>query len=96
VPALAIPPNSLKVTGEVKYYENRADSGNTFSRGFCPDCGGRVFAKTSGFPQFVLVTAGSLDDPSRFKPGRGFFHVQRATLGSHGSQLTEVREQPKV
>ena len=46
VPALAIPANSLKVTGEVKYYENRADSGNTFSRGFVPT----VAAEFSGRP----------------------------------------------
>ena len=30
----------------------------------CPDCGSRIFGKTSGFPQFVLITAGSLNDPS--------------------------------
>ena len=49
VPALAVPAQALKITGEVKYYESRSDSGNTFDRGFCPTCGGRVFGKTSGF-----------------------------------------------
>ena len=69
VPALAVPAPALKITGQLKYYESRAaDSGNTFSRGFCPTCGGRVFGKTSGMPQFMLIAAGSLDDPNRFKP----------------------------
>ena len=27
VPAFAVPANALKITGEVKYYESRADSG---------------------------------------------------------------------
>jgi hypothetical protein len=73
MPASALPASELKVNGEVKYYESLADSGNTFSRGFCPKCGGRVFGKTSGMPQLILITAGSLDDPSRFKPRMDFF-----------------------
>jgi hypothetical protein len=32
-----------------------------------------VFGKTSGFPQFILITAGSPDEPSRFKPSMDFF-----------------------
>jgi hypothetical protein len=73
VPALAVPADALKITGTVKYYDNRADSGNTFSRGFCPNCGARLFGKTSGMPQFMFVTAGTLDDPSRFKPAMDIF-----------------------
>jgi len=72
-PAFAVPARSVKITGEVRYYESRADSGNIFSRGFCPTCGGRILGKTSGFPDFVLITAGSLDDPTRFKPAMDFF-----------------------
>jgi hypothetical protein len=68
VPAFAVPVGSVQITGDVKYFESPADNGNTFSRGFCPTCGGRVLGKTSGFPQFILITAGSLEDPSRFKP----------------------------
>ena len=63
VPALAVPARALKITGDVKYYDSRADSGHTFSRGFCPNCGGRLFGKTSAMPRFMLITAGSLDDP---------------------------------
>ena len=77
VPAFAVPVQSVKITGDVKYYESRSDSGNTFSRGFCPTCGGRVFGKTSGFPQFILITAGSLDDPSRFKRPWSFLRRAR-------------------
>lgn len=62
-----------KLAARPELVESRADSGNTFNRGFCPTCGGRVFAKSSAFPQFVLITAGSLDDPSQFKPAMDFF-----------------------
>ena len=34
-----MPASALKISGDVKYYEIKADSGNAFSRGFCPECG---------------------------------------------------------
>jgi hypothetical protein len=79
-----------------KYYESRSDRGNTFSRGFCPTCGGRVFGKTSGFPQFILITAGSLDDPSRFKPSMDFFTASAQPWDHMDPALPKFPEQPKA
>lgn len=67
--AIGVPAPTLKVTGTVKYHEIKADSGSMVSRGFCPDCGSRLFGKTSGMPQLAIVMAGSLDDPKQFQPG---------------------------
>ena len=80
----------------MKYYESRADSGNTFSRGFCPTCGSRVFGKSSGFPQFLLITAGSLDDPSRFKPSMDFFTASAQAWDHMNPMLPKFPKQPKV
>ena len=49
-------------------YEVEAESGSTVRRGFCPTCGSPVVSATSGLPDVTTVSAGSLDDPSRFKP----------------------------
>lgn len=95
-PALAVPVNAVKITGAVKYYERPADSGNTFSRGFCPTCGGRVFGRSSGYPQFILITAGSLDDPSRFKPTMDFFTTSAQPWDSMDPALPKFPRQPKV
>ncbi len=67
--AVGIPAPALKITGNVKYHDIKADSGNTISRGFCPECGSRMFGKTSGMPQLAIILAGSLDDPKQFQPG---------------------------
>ena len=40
----------------------------TLSRGFCPECGASLFGKTSAMPDLAMITAGSLDDPSQYKP----------------------------
>jgi hypothetical protein len=35
---------------------------------FCPSCGAPVMGATSGLPDVTTISAGSLDDPSVFKP----------------------------
>lgn len=96
VPALAVPAPALKITGEVIFYESRADSGNTFSRGFCPNCGGRIFGKTSGMPQLIFITAGSLDDPSQFKPTMDIFTASAQPWDHMNPNLGKFPRQPQV
>jgi len=55
--------------GEPAWFERTADSGSTLSRAFCPKCGSPVFLKNSARDNFLVFYAGSLDDPSMYKPG---------------------------
>ena len=57
---------SVEVTGETASYAVKADSGNTFTRHFCPTCGSRVFALNSGRPGKIILAAGAFDDSSWF------------------------------
>jgi hypothetical protein len=68
-----LPAGALKITGGVKYYEAKAESGNMLSRGFCPECGASLFGKTTGAPDLAMITAGSLDVPSLYKPTLDIF-----------------------
>lgn len=65
--ALIVPRTALTITGEVKYYGVTGDSGNLVNRGFCPNCGSRLFGMPAN-PEVISIQAGSLDDPSWFKP----------------------------
>ncbi len=65
--ALLVPRDGITITGEVKYYDVMADSGQTISRGFCPNCGSRLFGLRAN-ANFLSIMAGSLDDPSEFRP----------------------------
>ena len=70
-PLLYVVAAGLTGTGEVKYYEVRGESGWTFSRGFCPECGSPVLVKPGTrpeFPELIGVWAASLDDPSWVEP----------------------------
>lgn len=65
---MVVPEPAFRVTGEVRFYEAPADSGNIVGRGFCPTCGAPVYSVNSGMPGVVFPRASSLDDPEVFKP----------------------------
>ena len=60
-------------TGKTSTFRSEADSGAIRIRHFCPTCGSPLFAEDSAFPKFVSIKAGSLDDPSKFKPAAHFW-----------------------
>jgi len=70
---LFVPRNAVTIRGDVRYYETTGDSGNVVSRGFCPTCGARLFGKPALLPEVTAIRAGSLDDPSWFRPERHIF-----------------------
>ena len=70
---IAVPKDAVKITGVAKYYDVEADSGHTSSRGFCPDCGARLFGRTTAMPDIMGINASSLDDPIWFRPGMDIF-----------------------
>lgn len=72
-PCIGVPAAALKITGAVKYHDVKAESGNTMSRGFCPECGSRLFAKASAMADLGMITAATLDDPSQYKPTMDIF-----------------------
>lgn len=63
-----VPEDTLKITGESRGFDWKADSGNTVTTSFCPTCGSPLFGKSSGMPGMVTVRAASLDDPSAVSP----------------------------
>lgn len=65
---VVIPEDAFTVSGEVKFYDNPADSGNIVSRGFCPICGSAVYSTNSAMPGMVFTRASSLDDPEIARP----------------------------
>lgn len=67
-PTLFFPLEAVAITGEVAYYESIGGSGQPIRRGFCPKCGSQLFGRPSLRAAMIGIRAGSLDDPSVFKP----------------------------
>lgn len=72
-----VPAETVRINGDVTFFEQTADDGNTISRGFCPVCGSPVTGKSSGYPDILFITAASLDDPALFKPQKVVFSSSR-------------------
>lgn len=72
-PAIGVPRGAVKMTGEVKYYECKAESGNMTQRAFCANCGSRLFSYPPFAPDLMVLVASSLDDPSIFQPTMDIF-----------------------
>lgn len=65
---VGLPQAAFQITGEITEYSVKADSGNTSTRGFCPICGDPITGHSTEMADLIMVCAGSLDDPSVFKP----------------------------
>ena len=73
-PILAVLRATFTLTrGRPRYFELTADSGQTTTRAFCPECGSRLFGQPGSRPDIVTIRVGSLDDPSAFRPNRDIF-----------------------
>jgi hypothetical protein len=76
---MIVPEAAFKMTGEIRFFDKPADSGNMVSRGFCPDCGSAIYSTNSGMPGMVFVRASSLDNPDNFKPQMRVYTDRAAT-----------------
>jgi hypothetical protein len=65
---VALPKTALVVTGVVKGFTKRGDTGKPIERFFCPDCGASIMDEAEALPGFVMIEAGTLDDTSWLKP----------------------------
>jgi hypothetical protein len=66
---LAVAPGAFRLTrGAPKSVDRIAESGNTVTAWFCPDCGVRLFSGEMDLPEGRWLRAGTLDDPSILPP----------------------------
>ena len=73
-PAVPVKNGDLEINADaLKWHETEADRGHSMMRSFCPDCGAPVALKNGANEGVTVLYAGSLDDPSWFKPSRDIF-----------------------
>jgi hypothetical protein len=65
---VAVPAPALSVTGDVKVYDSKGDTGQTTHSSFCPDCGSPLLGTADVMPDVVMIRAGTMDDSSWVKP----------------------------
>ena len=65
---VAIPASSLSVQGTPKMFASKGDSGKEIRRSFCPECGSTLMSEADMMQDVVMLTTGTLDDRTLFKP----------------------------
>ena len=96
-PVLAVPRDALRISqGEPTYYTSQSDSGETVSRGFCPECGSGIFSKLSANPDIVGLKAASLDDPSWFRPTVDMYTDSAQPWDVMNPDLPKVPKMPQM
>lgn len=91
---LLVATEGFTVTGPLSEYTKTADSGNQVTRLFCTNCGTHVFAKSSARPQFRVLRAGNLDEPSSIQPSMNIWASSAPIWACLDTSLERVEQQP--
>ena len=91
---MLVPAAGLSHTGTLSEHTTVADSGNSVTRQFCPSCGTHLFARSSARPEFRVVRAGTLEDPSSIRPGMNIWANSAPAWACLDPSIERIERQP--
>ncbi|MDG2523362.1 GFA family protein [Caulobacter segnis] len=77
IPFMGFLASAVRFSGMTRQFRSPAFNGGEAVRNSCPNCGGLVFGGVVGESDSHTIYAGSLDDPSLFKPQIAIFNRDR-------------------
>jgi len=87
---------AVNLSGELASYTKTADSGNQVRLSFCPNCGAHLFSHPSTQPQFTVVRAGNLDEPSAIQPTMNIWAASAPAWACLDPTLEKAERQPNT
>jgi hypothetical protein len=97
VPAMLMSPQTFRLTrGQLRYHFTATLDGGRHKRGLCPECGSRITGAESegGKSQFIGILAGTLDDPSWFRPQMDIFVSDAQPWDQMDPAIPKFRQYP--
>ena len=92
-PVVYLPAKGFKITkGTPRYYSTSSEMVGENKRGYCAECGSRLFGGATDEGQGVL--ASSLDDPSLFKPQTDIWTCDAQPWDPLDSSLPQFEKYP--
>ena len=91
---ILVPTESINHSGGLEQFVKTADSGDRITRRFCPKCGTHVFSNSSSTPDFTVVRAGTLSDPSSIRPTMNIWVSSAPQWACMNKELDTVDKQP--
>ena len=95
IPFLSFSSAAVCFSGETRQFRCKSFRGGEAVRNFCPICGGLVFGGEVGRDSSHTLYAGSLDDPSLFKPQIAIFARDRPAWAPLPPDLTVFETLPR-
>jgi hypothetical protein len=83
ISAIAVPSATVTITGQPKYHSVPTHSGNTMSRGFCAECGSRLFARISGRADYDWNPSDESRRSQPLSPDHGHLDFECTQVGPH-------------
>src|SRR5262249_29659210 len=94
IPFLGFASGAVRFSGEARQFVSKSTYGDA-TRNFCSVCGGLVFGGEVGISDSFTIYAGSLDDPSLFKPTIAIFTRSRPPWAIIPPGLKEFTGDPR-
>lgn len=93
-PVMFFAREALQVSGEVRYHAVKGGSGHTIARGFCSTCGAQMVGDADMVGALLSIRAGTLDDPSLYRPKADVFVSQAAVWDAMDPKLPKFDRWP--
>lgn len=77
IPFMGFPSSAVRFSGETRMFVSKSARGGDAVRNSCPICSSLVFGGQIGKDNSFTIYAGSLDDPSLFRPRIAIFARNR-------------------
>ncbi len=71
------PQEAVTISGSPHEFTRPTDAGNSFTTGFCPDCGSTVYAKASRRPQITGIPVGAFANPLFLMPAHSVYEQSK-------------------
>ena len=94
MPFMGFAASDLTFTGEPRQFATKALRGGDAVRNFCPRCGSLVFGGIVGQDDSHTIYAGTLDDPSLFRPQIAIFGRNKPAWTAIPAGVTVFDEMP--
>src|SRR5262249_16644642 len=94
IPFMNFASSAVRITGEVRQTRAPAARGGMSVRNFCAVCSSLVFGGAIGKSEAYTIYAGSLDDPSTFRPTIAIFASKRPPCAIIPDGLTVYERMP--
>jgi hypothetical protein len=91
---VAVPAPALTLTGDVKVYDSKGDTGQATHSTFCPNCGSPVLGTADIMQGVVMIRAGTLDDPSVMTPAMEIYCDSKMPWVALGGDLKSFAKMP--